>query len=437
MITTVAELLQSLMQEEAAKLDKSGIKHAPTIGAMYEGLTRDVVERALPPALGLQIVDGFVVDGRGGRSGQIDGMLVRGEGVPVPYVPGSFEWHVKDVLAVFEIKKTLFGAGLEDAYGQMAGVVSQYSSWIQNVGGDGTLNLKAAFRAYAEITGEVAPPGSAWKTMPMDRHLILHTLMMDQLAPIRIIFGYGGYTTEHGLRKGFLDYLGENIGVLGFGPPTLPNLIVANGSSLVKLSGHPYRAPVDKDGSWPLVGSSSINPLHFVLELIWTRISYDYPIADLFGDDLEIEVFAPLLNARPTFLPDNPGRWGWMYNTFKRTKAQLEEGPATEAWEPTVLDAFQYAIVNSLCHDDLDINEPAFIEAVEGEGVSVEAFVLGLVETRLVARDGDRLTLITTECACLILPDGRYIAGENSTGRLTRWVDAFMAARREAAAGPK
>lgn len=436
MIDTVADLLHGLMNEEAAKLAKSGIKHAPTIGAMYEGLTRDVLERALPPGMGLQIVDGFVVDGRGGRSGQIDGMLVRGVGEPVPYVPGSYEWHVKDVLAVFEVKKSLFGAGLEDAYGQMVGVVAQYSSWVQNAGGTETLNLKPAFRAYAEITGEVAPPPSMWKAMPQDRHLILHTLMMDQLAPIRIIFGYGGYAGEHGLRKGFLDYLGQNLGVQGFGPPSLPNLIVANGSSLVKMSGHPYRAPLIKDGYWPIVGSSTINPLHFILELIWTRISYEHAIADLFGEDLKIEGLASLLSAKPMALPVDPERWGWMYQSHPWTKAQLAAAPATEAWEPVELNLFQYAIINALCQEDIDLNEPEFIAAVEAEGLTVEGFVSGLIKTCLVARTGDQLTLTTTECACVTLPDGRFIAGENNTGRLSRWVDAFMKGRGDAPAGP-
>jgi hypothetical protein len=347
-------------------------------------------------------------------------------------VSGSYEWHVKDVLAVFEVKKSLFSAGLEDAYDQMAGVIGQYSNWIQNASGPTTMNLNAAFRAYAEVTGEVAPPGSAWKTMRQDRHLILHTLMMDQIAPIRIIFGYGGFSTELGLRKGFLDHIGTHLRAQGYGPPSLPNLIVANGSSLVKLSGHPYRAPLEDDGYWPIVGSSTINPLHFILELIWTRLSYDQPLAELFGDDLELEGLAPLLSARPVPAPEasDLNRWGWIYRVHKRTKAQLRDSPATEPWEPVELDAFQHVIISELCKEDIDVTEPAFTAAVAREGLAMDAFIAGLIATRLVARDGDRLTLTTKQCSCVILPDGRYVAAENNTGRLSRWLDAYMLARR-------
>ncbi|WP_420884141.1 DUF6602 domain-containing protein [Rhizobium tibeticum] len=73
---------------------------------MYEGLTKDLLNKAIPDGLDLKIVSGFVIDGKGGSSGQLDCMLVRGEGSPVPFVDGLFQWHVRDVLAVFEVKKT-------------------------------------------------------------------------------------------------------------------------------------------------------------------------------------------------------------------------------------------------------------------------------------------------------------------------------------------
>ena len=48
MINSIATLLRQLQAKEAAKLDEQGITHAPTIGAMYEGLTRDLLDRACP-----------------------------------------------------------------------------------------------------------------------------------------------------------------------------------------------------------------------------------------------------------------------------------------------------------------------------------------------------------------------------------------------------
>ena len=34
----------------------------------------------------------------------------------VRFSPGIYQWHVKDVIAVFEVKKNLFGGDLSDAY---------------------------------------------------------------------------------------------------------------------------------------------------------------------------------------------------------------------------------------------------------------------------------------------------------------------------------
>lgn len=46
MIRSIGEMLQQLRQAEADRLGKSDIRHAPTIGAMYEGLTKDVLNEA-------------------------------------------------------------------------------------------------------------------------------------------------------------------------------------------------------------------------------------------------------------------------------------------------------------------------------------------------------------------------------------------------------
>ena len=53
--------------------------HAPTIGAMYEGLTRDILDRAIPASLDLRIVDGFIEGADGSLSPQMDAMLVTGK----------------------------------------------------------------------------------------------------------------------------------------------------------------------------------------------------------------------------------------------------------------------------------------------------------------------------------------------------------------------
>ena len=88
MITTIAALLRDLMKKEAERLDGQDIAHGPTIGNMYEGLTRDILDRAIPADLDVRVVDGFVRGADGRLSPQMDAMVVVGEGEPIPYTSG-------------------------------------------------------------------------------------------------------------------------------------------------------------------------------------------------------------------------------------------------------------------------------------------------------------------------------------------------------------
>lgn len=429
MIKTVAEFLDALVKAEASKLAGAGITHPTVIGDMYEGLTRDILERAIPSGLDLQVVDGFVMDDDGRSSGQIDCMLVRGSGTPVPYVQGTYQWHVKDVIAVFEVKKNLFGADLSDAFVHLRGVLDRFSAYVQNKDNNATYNIRATYKAFSQTTGDVAPSADRLRTMSGDRHLIFHTMMADQIAPIRIIFGYGGYSSEFGLRSGFLDYLAGNLNKIGFGPPSMPNFIIAGSASLIKLSGHPYHVPLLPDGRWPLFASSSINPLRFLLELIWTRLSNFADVSDFFGDDLDEESMSALLLVRPVRKPDHPGLWGWELSPVRLSKEDLVEIGPPRHWQPVELSQVQFSIVNVLCGKDEDIDAPGFRSYVASHGLDVDEFVTSLVQTTLVARNGRLLQLTTSNCECMILPDGRYIAADNNTGRLSRWVARYLAER--------
>ncbi len=48
MIKNVADMLQAFWDEERKKLDAQNITHPPTIGEMYEGLTKELLARTLP-----------------------------------------------------------------------------------------------------------------------------------------------------------------------------------------------------------------------------------------------------------------------------------------------------------------------------------------------------------------------------------------------------
>ncbi|WCJ66290.1 hypothetical protein G6M15_25395 (plasmid) [Agrobacterium tumefaciens] len=119
MITSLAEFLDQLQEKEAAILAEQSVTHGPTIGDMYEGLTRELLERAIPQELNIRLVDGFVIGVDGKHSHQTDAMLVMGErGQRIPKTD-QWIWPIEDVLAVFEVKKTLFGNQLVDSIEKM------------------------------------------------------------------------------------------------------------------------------------------------------------------------------------------------------------------------------------------------------------------------------------------------------------------------------
>lgn len=146
----------------------------------------------------------------------------------------------------------------------------------------------------------------------------------------------------------------------------------------------------------------------------------------MFGEDLDVEALAPLLDAEPAQSAASPSGWGWRYHSYDLTNKQLADGPNREAWSPVELDATQFVIMNELCREDIDADDPDFLSFIASEGLDAEAFIDRQIATTLVARNERLLTLTTEECACVLLPDGRRIAGENNTGRLTRWMSRFI-----------
>lgn len=424
MIRSVADLLRELMTRERAVLDAVKISHRPTIGDMYEGLSQELLERAVPPQLGLQVVRGFISDGSVGLSGQIDCMLVQGAGTPIPY-SDSHVWHVSNVLAVFEIKKTLYGSELKEAFEHLNEVRDVEKSYNRTLAGrDEKIDIRTALRAFAETTKTVAPPLSELSALPWHRQIIFHTLVGEHTGPLRIIIGFHGFKSEHNFRKALYEYLYSNLRTPGFGVGNFPQLVVSGDYSLVKANGQPYSSPLIEDDWWPFYFSTAVNPVLLLLEIIWTRLDRIFGVGGLWGEDLELEVPHAFLLAKGG--RDDAGNPGWHYQWVNSKPSNLRELGDVEDWQPATLTIEQYAIVTMLCRgravrfDEAWIND--FLD--EHQVSDKPAFWGALLDTGLVAgsSDGSELVLITRNCQTAILPDGRYVAAENNTGRLTRWI---------------
>jgi hypothetical protein len=406
---------------EAAKLDEFDITHAPTIGAMYEGLSADLLARAFPPELGLRVASGFVENDQE-MSGQIDCMLVAGEGRPIPYTDGHV-WHVKDVVAVFEIKKTLYGDDMKDAFQHLAKVKDLERDYTRSLRGNYSLDMSDAVNAYGQITGKAAPADDELGQMERADYILFATMLHERLHSIRIVLGYGGFQTEGGFRTSMEDFIVANIDNSGMGVGTFPHLISTGKYSLLKTNGMPYTV-IGEPGWWLFYCSTKANPIWLILEFIWTRLSSGFGVRDLWGEDLEVENIHAFLSARLRVADD--GRSGWELMHHTRKEKDLAAAPATHPWTPTTLTYEQAVVIAQLCAgNEVDFSDEDSMAWAHKEAVDLYELREGLQHTGLVAFAGDVPELLTDLCKVTALPDGRWVAADDSTGRFTRWLEAL------------
>lgn len=420
MIQDVAALLKAFQEKEIEAIQRSGITHAPTIGAQYEGVSSSVIKMMIPSELELQVVSGFVEGVDGTLSGQIDGMLVRGVGTPIPSVSGQYKWPIKDVLAVLEVKKTLFGSDLSDAHDQLQSVMALFWDYQKTITPEDGINISAPRYVYSQILGEPAPVGKQFDVLPFDKTALHEMLRMDHVAPVRIILGYSGFKTEHTLRQGFLKFLGKHPLTPGFGGSALPSLIVCGKNSIIKTNGQPFYFQPWK-GRYLVYASSSHSPILWILNLILTRISHFHDAPRWYGRDLSIDRFAPLLWGKAI---DNGTHQGWEYWEHPGSNGNLETQPTqtTEEWQPTQISESQSILLQLVGNDGiLKTNLLAAMSTIQVDAGQTIALIDDLRAKRLVGWDGDTLVFLTQRCSTVITKDG-FLVHDLIDERLAEWM---------------
>ena len=231
MIRTTADLLEEFRKKEVQLLDEKHIPHPPTIGDMYEGLTKNILGKTFPDGLGLKVTSGFIRNEYGEWSKQIDCMLVVGDGESIPYTE-DFVYELQNVIAVVEVKKKLYSKDLLSAYNNMYSLrkLLKANQFPEN---------DLFFDAYRTIT-KSEPYDKKLSDMPFWKRQLGLTLFSDSVLPVRIVFGYHGFETEFNFRMAFAKLIEDEIDPGISGAPGLPNLIISDGYSLVKLNGMPY-----------------------------------------------------------------------------------------------------------------------------------------------------------------------------------------------------
>ena len=173
-----SDLLAAFREREVEAIERSGITHAPTIEAQYEGVSGSILKMMIPRTLALQVVSGFVEGIHGTLSGQIDGMLVCGSGTPIPGIQGQFKWPIKDVLAVLEV---YLGEDLTDAHDQLQSVMALFWEYAGTIKPSDGIDISAPRYVYSQILGEPVPIEEKWDALPLDKAALYRMLLDDTL----------------------------------------------------------------------------------------------------------------------------------------------------------------------------------------------------------------------------------------------------------------
>jgi hypothetical protein len=420
-IKNVAALLAAFQQKEIEAIQRSGITHAPTIGAQYEGVTGSVLEMMIPSELELQVVSGFVEGIDGSLSGQIDAMLVRGSGTQIPGVRGQYKWPIKDVVAVLEVKKTLFGRDLADAHDQLQSVMALFWTYAETIGPSDGIDISAPRYVYSQILGEPAPVGKQFDNLPFDKAALYRMLLDDHVAPVRIVLGYGGFKTEQSLRQGFLNFIAQNPKIPGFAGSSLPSLIACGENSIVKTNGQPfYFQPWQ--GRYLCYASSSHSPILWILNLILTRISHLYASPDWYSRDLSIDRFTPLLWGKAA---DRSNVKGWEYWEHPVSAKDLSQVPVLtkEEWQPVQISQDQAVLLQLIGNDGITkhgvLAEMSSIDLTDEQTL---ALIDDLIAKRLLGWDHDTLVFLTRRCATAFTPKDGVVAHDMEDERFAEWM---------------
>ncbi|MFL6709279.1 MAG: DUF6602 domain-containing protein [Massilia sp.] len=391
MISAASELLAQFIAVEKKSANGVTMKHMPTLGEAYEAIVRDGIAQqfVLPPGLDLRVVSGFVE----GLDNQYDCMLVHGEGQKYLRTD-KYTYPIDKVLCIFEVKKTLGKADLRDAIIHLAAAQRQF---MQDFGrrvdaGQIKVNFHRLAIAFSGITGREGPRNYIdLNAMPVEDSAVCASLARQQFAPLTILFGFGGYSTEKGLRDVTLDLMEETDMAGDLTVDHFPSLISVNEHSVVKCNNQPYLLSRSNHG-WIFLASTRHNPALILLELIWTKLSTHFGVEMPWGDDMQLETLKELVQAKAEVRGTG---FGWIYNSFEYRGKQLERA-ASVSWAPDKLSQAAMTVANfaALCGGEIALDDSLAGHIQSQYGSSLEDAVHQLVDSRVFSRTGDRLRAV-------------------------------------------
>ncbi|KEZ70450.1 hypothetical protein AAY86_16475 [Pseudomonas amygdali pv. tabaci str. ATCC 11528] len=413
----LSEVLKKLISVERKVLNEHPTKHPVLIGEMYEGLTKTVLERIDFTHPDIKVVSG-VIKTKEGQSGQIDLMVVIGEGEPIPHTD-KYTYPIEQVVAVFEVKKSLYGPQVGDALLHLNKVFQLSKGDYQRKQDEGTLEFSTAQPAkeYRNLFGESPPAYEHNATLPFHKRVIYHTLVREWMTPLRIAIGYNGFADEHQFRKGLGRILIKNQGKPGYGVPNLPNLMISDGYSIVKLNGLPYKGNWDDTNGWCWLASSNENPIVLIMELLFHRVEHLLNAKPDRGMDLNEELLAPLILAKPLQMKVGGGAW-----TFLLLDGKPDPNDRRQEWTPLAISSSEMALLKLLADNGpLYAKSSVLMEFFRRHRIAdIQKFTDALRSARALLQN-DGILSISPGCWAVTKVKTQLYCADNGGNRLYLW----------------
>lgn len=424
MIRTVADFLDEIKTKgiETILSTTADIKHRPTIGNIYEGLTSSLLNKSIFEGLNLKVVlNSFIVNKIGIISKEMDCLIVVGEGEKISFT-NQYKYHISNVIAIIQVKKKLYKKDVEDSFINLNSV----RGLIENTYAEPYV-LELQQDAYKLLVGKYPPHFNEVNTKPIRAQIIFHLLMLEAYFPIRIVFGYFGYKDEWSFREAVFELLEvktQNGPYRGYGPVGFPNLILCGNQSIMKNNGMPMGIPFQNDFKfyWPLLTSSSRNGMYYLLQLIWTRLCYKFNLdSAVFGKDFEAESSHPFLSCFERQISEDS--WGWEFYYHCLSKQDLERPLKDIPYEPVELSDLQYRVLRALStRGKINLIDKELKELTDKPDLDVDLFFKDIIRNRLVFIENGYLYPLVDKFEFVFTPEGKIVVGENRSGELTDWV---------------
>lgn len=346
MIKNVSDLLAGFIAEEQRNVSNVDMPHMPTLGEAYEEITKHGISQKyiLPPGNELKVVSGFLTIGNKQMPHQLDCMLVVGEGIKYGLTE-KYIYDIDQVLAIFEVKKTLRKEDLLDAITHLGEIKEECLKFFHEKFDREELDLDISVvsKHFSYLTGKTLNSFQDIFHLSDKDKTIAMTLSFEMWAPLTIIHGYAGYTREGDLKNALQSVLelvedansGRGIRFIDF-----PNLITTNQVGVVKTVALPYFAICDykseeKDyNSWAYLCSYKLNAAHIIIESLWSKMGCKLGYRMPFGDDQEIEQLSPLV----VFIPNTES---WNFEIINKVQLPKIKSSFSE-WSPIEVAKAEY-----------------------------------------------------------------------------------------------